>query len=336
MSKTAGIFSQATKSTPGKDVDDFLSIFHALTISCESAMARTGSGDFSSMISELGGNIETLLPKELFRGAARKRSVEQCALLLTDFLMSSNRFGAIELSADGDDVYCLSISKCGFAKNGLHRRLRPSGIICPMALLFASFLVRAMRDMRIVSLRPSVFEPFSSLTKMCISKSEREGRSSPFRDSSATAGSHVLDKMDFEILRIIQGNARLSNVEIANALNTSEATVRRRIQAMLDGGIIKCFTAKINQSRLSRKVRVQLALEVRPDNMDAVASHLLARPELCSLYRSLGEYNLICEFLMGDMSSVQDLVDEISRTEGVLRTNSMIATSPLKPCPWFD
>lgn len=324
------------RSVPGKDVDDFLSIFHALAISCESAIARSGSGDFSPMISALGDNIESILPKELLRGAARKRSVEQRALLLIDFLTSSNRFGAIELSADGKDVYCLSVSKCGFAKNGLHRRFRTSGIICPMALLFASFLVGAMRDMRIISIRPSVFEPFSSFTRMCVSKSEREERSSSSLDSSATTGSHVLDKMDFEILRIIQGNARLSNVEIANALNTSEATVRRRIQAMLDGGIIKCFTAKINQSRLTRKIRVQLALEVRPDNVDTVASHLLARPELCSLYRSLGDYNLICEFLMADMPSVQNLIDEISRTEGVLRTNSMIATSPLKPCPWFD
>ena len=190
--------------------------------------------------------------------------------------------------------------------------------------------------MRIVSIKPSVFEPYSSLTRMCISESDAEEGISEFSGASATAGSHVLDKMDFEILRIIQGNARLSNVEIADALSTSETTVRRRIQAMMNGGIIKCFTAKIDHGRLTRKVRVHLALEVSPDNMDDVASRLLARPELCSLYRSIGEYDLMCEFLMDDMPSVQSLIDEISRTEGVLRTNSMIATSPLKPCPWYD
>ena len=106
MSRAASISSQSMKSAAGKDANDLLSIFHALAISCESAMARSCFGDFSPMISELGKNLEAALPKELLRSAARKRSVEQCALLLTDFLMVSNRFGAIELSADGDDVYC--------------------------------------------------------------------------------------------------------------------------------------------------------------------------------------------------------------------------------------
>lgn len=287
------------------------------------------------MVRELADNLDTFMPSSFMRGAAKTRSVEQCAVLLSDFLMPSDRFGALEFSNEGRDVYSLEVSDCRFAKRGMHARFRASGIICPMALLFAAFVQRAMKEVHVTSISASMFEPRSSLTRMRVGEPGEEDNSSSSGEPEAIGG-RTLDRIDLDILRFVQGNARLSNVDIARALRTSEATVRRRIQALVDRGVIRGFVARIDHGQVRRKIKIHLALEVSSDRIDAVVGMLLARPELCSLYRSMGEYNLVCEFLMNDVSSMQMLVDEISKSKGVLKTNSIIATSPLKPCPWFD
>ncbi|MEM4262387.1 MAG: Lrp/AsnC family transcriptional regulator [Thermoplasmata archaeon] len=314
--------------------DRFLPIFHAMVLSCESAIGRSSYQSVSSIVPELIDNLEIALPKDILRNASKKTSIEERAHMLSDFLMSLGQFGELEFSSDGKDIYCLEVSDCQFARSGIHRRFRAGNNVCPMALLFAAFLTRATDESQFISVSPSIFERYSSLTRMCLAESDDESSTSSVIQESVRE--YALDRIDVEILRIIQGNARLSNVDIANALRTSEATVRRRIQALVDRGIIKGFMAKIDHGQLRRKVRLHLALEVSSDKADDVVEALLSRPETCSLYRSLGQYNLICELLMNDMASVQSFIDEISSMEGVKKTNSMIATSALKPCPWYD
>jgi len=305
-----------------------------MVLSCESAMGRSSCQSASSIVPELIENIEIALPKDMLRSAARERSIEECAHLLSDFLMSFGQFGSLEFSSDGKDIYCLEVSDCRFARSGIHRRFRVGSNVCPMALLYAAFLTKTINENRFISISPSIFERHSSLTRMCLSESEDGSSTSSAIQGSV--GNYLLDRMDLEILRIIQSNARLSNVDIAAALKTSEATVRRRIQSLMDRGIIKGFVARINHGQLRRKVRIHLALEVTSKKVDDVAEVLLSRPELCSLYRSMGQYNLICELLMDDIASVQSFMDEISSAGGVKRTSYMIATSALKPCPWYD
>lgn len=305
-----------------------------MVLSCENAIGRSSYQSVSSIVPELIENLEIALPKDILRNAAKKRSIEERAHMLTDFLMSFDQFGGLEFSSDGNDIYCLEVSDCRFARSGIHRRFRAGNNVCPMALLFAAFLTKAINESRFISISPSIFERYSSLTRMCLAELEDESSTTSVIQESV--GGYALDKLDVEILRIIQSNARLSNVDIANALKTSEATVRRRIHALMDRGIIKGFMAKIDHGQLRRKVRIHLALDVSSDKADDVAEALLSRPETCSLYRSLGQYNLMCELLMNDMASVQSFIDEISSMEGVKKTNSMIATSALKPCPWYD
>jgi len=330
----AGSGSIDVRKSIGRDeLGEVLSIFHAMVLSSESAMGKSFSQEVSSMVPELKAILRYALPGEMLRSAAKKPSLTDAASVLSDFLMSSDQFGSLDFHDDGKNIFSLEVSDCRFSRSGLHNRLRAGNIICPLALLYAAFLSSAVDEMHLISISPSIFKTHSSCTKMCLAEYEGDGASAAYPEIRED---HTLDRIDFEILRIVQANARLSNVEIAALLRTSEATVRRRIQSLMDRGIIKGFVARINHSRLRRKVRVYLAIDADPGKVDDVAKILLARPELCSLYRSIGEYNLICELLMGDMAAVQEFSDEISRTDGVRKANSIIATSPLRACPWYD
>lgn len=63
---------------------------------------------------------------------------------------------------------------------------------------------------------------------------------------SATIERFVLDDFDQEILQQLIDDPRMSYTSIAKRLKTSRQTVRARIQAMEDVGIIKEYAVIIN------------------------------------------------------------------------------------------
>ncbi|MEM2839660.1 MAG: hypothetical protein QXE18_06190, partial [Thermoplasmata archaeon] len=81
--------------------DRFLPIFHAMVLSCESAIGRSSYQSVSSIVPELIDNLEIALPKDILRNASKKTSIEERAHMLSDFLMSLGQFGELEFSSDG-------------------------------------------------------------------------------------------------------------------------------------------------------------------------------------------------------------------------------------------
>jgi len=59
-----------------------------------------------------------------------------------------------------------------------------------------------------------------------------------------------IDNINKKILFLLQKDARITYKEIANELNRSETTIRDRIKAMENVGIIQGYTALINKTEL--------------------------------------------------------------------------------------
>jgi Lrp/AsnC family leucine-responsive transcriptional regulator len=62
--------------------------------------------------------------------------------------------------------------------------------------------------------------------------------------------SHDLDRIDLEILRLLQADGRLSNIDLANQVNVSPATCHRRTQRLFAEGYIGSVRAMIAPSRV--------------------------------------------------------------------------------------
>ena len=59
-----------------------------------------------------------------------------------------------------------------------------------------------------------------------------------------------LDQMDHDIIRLLTGRGRMSNVQIAALLDCSEGTVRRRRRALIGSGLIRP-TVEVDHAKLS-------------------------------------------------------------------------------------
>jgi len=59
-----------------------------------------------------------------------------------------------------------------------------------------------------------------------------------------------VDELDLKILKMLQGDGRLSFTEIAGKLELSESTIRKRVQALVQKDVIKKFTIEIAPSKI--------------------------------------------------------------------------------------
>ncbi|MDR1927079.1 MAG: Lrp/AsnC family transcriptional regulator, partial [Oscillospiraceae bacterium] len=99
-----------------------------------------------------------------------------------------------------------------------------------------------------------------------------------------------MDAVDEKILRILAANAREKASVIGREVNLSVSAVTQRIRKLEDSGVLRQYTAVIDQKRLGNDIAawMEICLE-HPKYYDAFVEHINAMPNV-----------LICHYLTGD------------------------------------
>lgn len=143
-----------------------------------------------------------------------------------------------------------------------------------------------------------------------------------------------IDSLDVRILCILREDSRTSNAEIARILETSEATIRRRIKGMIDKGIIVGFSTFINYALIENPVKAYIHLKVRTERMEIVIEKIREHDMLLALYRVTGEYDLLCVTLFNSMDGLHEFIDYFLGIDGIIETNTQIVMKAHKGVPW--
>ncbi|MGB4057070.1 MAG: Lrp/AsnC family transcriptional regulator [Alphaproteobacteria bacterium] len=109
-----------------------------------------------------------------------------------------------------------------------------------------------------------------------------------------------LDKIDKKILRDLQGNGRITNVELAENAGISAPPCLRRVRALEDAGYIKSYHARLNPAAMGYTVTVFAMVKL--------ASH--AEGELLKFEKKIKDWPMIreCYMLAGDVDFVLKIV----------------------------
>jgi Lrp/AsnC family transcriptional regulator for asnA, asnC and gidA len=100
-----------------------------------------------------------------------------------------------------------------------------------------------------------------------------------------------LSELDIRIIVALSPNARRSNVQIARELGIAEGTVRRRIQRMMDGGILRVVPV-LHPRLLGFAVEVRFDLSVELGQIERVGQQLAAMPEVYGVVYCTGARDL--------------------------------------------
>lgn len=133
---------------------------------------------------------------------------------------------------------------------------------------------------------------------------------------------HKLDELDRKLIALLQENARLTNKEIAGQLGSSEPTIRRRIDRLLEDGVFR-IVAVASPFSLGYDVIAILGLQIDRTRQAQIEQTLKALPELRFIGLTLGSFDVMVEaWFRSNDDLLAFMSDKLSRIEGIRRVES--------------
>lgn len=131
------------------------------------------------------------------------------------------------------------------------------------------------------------------------------------------------DKLDWEIVRLLQDDGRMTNTEIAGRAGSTEPTVRRRVKRMLDSGLVK-IVAVVTPFDLGYRVVSLLGMQVDQSRISSIANALRSIPEVRFAGVTAGSYDIVAEvWFQGTDELVSFISDRLKEIPGVHRVESI-------------
>ena len=145
-----------------------------------------------------------------------------------------------------------------------------------------------------------------------------------------------LDKIDKEILSILQGNARISNLELAEKVNLSPTPCARRVKRFEDEGLIIGTITLLDREKLGLKLTAYIAVSMERHTHEQFKKfeHEVVRfPEVvsCSVVTGRAEDYLL-KVVVKDMKHYEEfLLRRLNRLPGVNNVHSSFELRNVTP-----
>lgn len=121
----------------------------------------------------------------------------------------------------------------------------------------------------------------------------------------------TLDKIDLQILRLLQQNARFTTKELAARVHLSTTPVFERFKRLESEGYIKKYVAILDADKLNRGFVVFCSVKLRRLNRDIAAEFIRVVkdiPEVTECYNISGDYDYLLKIHAPDMKYYQEFI----------------------------
>jgi len=143
-----------------------------------------------------------------------------------------------------------------------------------------------------------------------------------------------LDAIDWRILGLLQGDARMSNVELAKAVGLSPSPCLNRVRALEEGGYISRYVTLLDALRVGLKVSVfiQVTLERQIEPvLETFEKAIRGRPEVMECYLMTGDADYLLRVVVPDIQVLEHFIlNFLSRVPGVGNIKSSFALKQVK------
>ena len=143
-----------------------------------------------------------------------------------------------------------------------------------------------------------------------------------------------LDATDWKILRLLQSDARISNVDLARQVGLSPSPCLNRVRALEQSGYISRYVSLLDALRVGLKVSVfiQVTLEkqIKPA-LETFERAIRDRPEVMECYLMTGDADYLLRVVVPDLQAVEHFIlNFLSHVPGVGNIRSSFALKQVK------
>ncbi len=128
-----------------------------------------------------------------------------------------------------------------------------------------------------------------------------------------------LDQIDFEIVRQLQNNARLTNKELANRIGLAPSSTLVRTRQLEREGVLRNYRAEVNPRALGIGLQALISVRLKQHttaDVERFRDYVLAMPEVMRLYHVAGEDDFLIHVGVGDSEELRELAMNSLTTRG--------------------
>ncbi|MBY8888082.1 Lrp/AsnC family transcriptional regulator [Streptomyces sp. PTM05] len=118
----------------------------------------------------------------------------------------------------------------------------------------------------------------------------------------------ALDSTDRAILRLLQEDGRASIRSVADRVHVSRANAYARINRLIDEGIIRGFTARVDHERAGQGASAYITLKIVQNSWRTVREQLLTLPGVAHIALVSGDFDVLLLVHTPDNRSLRELV----------------------------
>lgn len=143
-----------------------------------------------------------------------------------------------------------------------------------------------------------------------------------------------LDKTDFKILRILQENGRITNIQLSMDIGLSPAPTLERVRKLESNGFIKSYHAMVDEEILGLKIKtfVQVSINyTKPDAIKNFTKQVQSIEEIVECYHVTGSSDYLLKIIVADINAYEKLlIDKIGKIQEISSMQTMMILSTTK------
>jgi Lrp/AsnC family transcriptional regulator len=142
-----------------------------------------------------------------------------------------------------------------------------------------------------------------------------------------------MDRIDRDILRILQADANVPIAAIADKVGLSQTPCWKRIRRLEQTGVIEKRVALVNPEKIGLGITVFVSVQA-PDHSEdwlaAFADKVSAMPEVMEFYRMAGDVDYMLRVVVSDMPAYDAFYKRLIATVSLKNVTSRFAMERIK------
>lgn len=143
-----------------------------------------------------------------------------------------------------------------------------------------------------------------------------------------------LDEIDRKIIAAIQVDGKITTQDLSDKVGLSASPCARRVRLLEQSGIIKGYTAVIDQKKAGLPISAFASIKLerqREEDLDRFSQAVTRWPEVLDCYLMTGQRDYLLRIVVRDLDAYEEfLKDKLTRLDNVASIESSFALKQVK------
>ncbi len=145
---------------------------------------------------------------------------------------------------------------------------------------------------------------------------------------------YKLDRIDLKILKLLQQNSKITNLDLSKKIGLSPAPTLERVKKLENAGIILSYHAKVDAAAIGLNVRtfVLVSLAWQKENaLENFIKKINKIDEITECYIITGDADFLLKIVCKDLATYEQLLFKtLSQIEEIERLKTLMTLSKVK------